>query len=192
MTRARWTALTSGLAAIALVMSLAGAAQAAEGDKGERKRDGDRPAKREGGPRDGRGAGLQRILGALDLDDSQKEAIRGHIAEHRKAVKEAMEGKKDEFAKLREEAQKARENKDRDAMQAVMEKRKALMADMPKPTDLIARIKSELNEDQAAKFEELAGKLREHGPRGDRPRGPRGERDGKRPERNRGDKKEDN
>jgi len=177
--------LTLTLTAL-LTLAMASWTQAQGGDKAPRERRGERAGQRDGdGDRDGRrgpGGALLRIIHALDLNDSQKQAVRECMTSHREKAKAFYDEHADEFKAIREKMQAARQADDREAMKAAFEEFRALRSKGPKPEDLIACIRGNLEGDQVTRFDEAIAKLKERfedrGPRpgGDRPR--RGPRDG--------------
>jgi len=147
----------------------------------------DRAQQREGarqrpGVQGQRGGGALALLSKVDLTDDQKariQAIQKDIAEQQQEWAKANE---DKIAELREAYGKLRkggERPDREAIQALMKKREAVMKDRPDNSDSIKKILDVLTAEQ--KDDLLIALLSGQGQRGRAAAGGRGGAGGSRP-----------
>lgn len=152
---------------VALVVAfVCSAGWAADGDKKARP-EGDRPANKEHGDRPGGARGehgdgpLAKVFASLNLTEEQQ----GKIKDIRQAMMERMKG-------IMEEAKKARESKDKDAMQRIMQQRHEAFQ------TFISDVRGVLTPDQQATFDKAVETLKEHRGEGDGPRRRPGAGDG--------------
>lgn len=142
------TLLTAGLClALLAPISLAQDAEKPQRDKAEKREQ--RQEKRQ----EIRKKAGKMLMKDITLTDEQKTKIKA-IREKAKAEVEAWkEANKDKMEALREQAAKARKDKDREALQATMQEVKKLMETRPRPIEHADEVRAVLTADQQAQFD---------------------------------------
>ena len=106
----------------------------ATGKRGERRGPGD----------------VRELLADLNLTEEQKAKIKPMAEEFRQKVESYKAAHKDELEKLRTEVEAAKTAGDKEKMKQLAQQRETLMADAPKPKELIAQIEAVLTPEQKA------------------------------------------
>ena len=102
-----------------------------------------------GGKRHGPGVGeVRELLADLNLTDDQKAKIKSITEAFREKVEAYKTAHKDQIDKFRTDLEAAKTAGDKEKIRQLVQQREALMADAPRPKDLIAEIKTVLTPEQ--------------------------------------------
>jgi len=158
---------SGGLLALGLCVTTPSVAVAEDGQTAREKsdkgflggpeRESDKKAK---GDKAGRGRPMMHLMKSLELTDAQKEQIRPIMKAHGEKVKAYREANKEQHRELMQQLKQAKENKDRDAAQAVVAKLKELHANRPGPDAMFAQVRDVLTAEQQKKFDTALAEMK--------------------------------